>query len=225
MAEARWDIRMGARVYHHVPDGRLRLWIRTGKIKVDEMELRRADASDWRKPEDVAELKSLLKLHDTALLRKEGHPARSGKKPASGRMRIRRILLVDDEKDLCALLGGALSSRGFQMEFAHTQGEALKCLAGQPPDLVLLDLSLPDGEGLALLSHIRKTVPAVAVIITTAFGSEEVRAKAEKLGAIGFLDKPYHEEDIIRRIRRIGVSEAKSDPGGVKAGGERWKPS
>jgi len=134
----------------------------------------------------------------------------SGDKPGSGQERIRSILLIDDEKDLCALLGDAFRARGFQVESAHTCGEALKCLARGRPDLILLDLSLPDGEGLALLSHLRKSMPAPAVIITTAFGSEEVRSQAEQLGALGFLDKPYDEEDVLRKIRSLGF------PGGPR---------
>jgi CheY-like chemotaxis protein len=217
MAETRWDIKMGARVYHQVSDDRLRLWIKTGKIKAGEVELRHADSPGWRKPEDLEALKPFFKIRENALLRKSPR-SRSARKPAPGQTRIRRILLIDDEKDLCALLGDSLSSHGFQMDFAHTLGEALKCLARRPPDLVLLDLSLPDGEGLSLLSHIRKTTPAPAVIITTAFGSEEVRSEAEKLGAQDFLDKPYHEEDVICRIRKIGVPKAESGRRDVKTG-------
>jgi CheY-like chemotaxis protein len=215
MAETRWDIKRGANVYHQVSDARIKHWIKTGKIKAGEVVVWHINLSGWRRPEELEELRPCFELCEKALFRKSER-SRSARKPGPGVKRIKSILLIDDEKDLCSLLGDSLSSRGFQMEFAHTQGEALKCLNKRLPDLVLLDLRLPDGDGMALLSLIRKTTPAPAVFITTAFGSEEIRSQAEKLGALGFLDKPYHEEDIIRRIRKIRIKGAKPGKRKVK---------
>jgi CheY-like chemotaxis protein len=205
MADARWDIKRGANVYHQVSSTRLKLWINTGKIKPGEAAVWRLDLSGWRKPEDLEELKPSFKLYEKAL-RKSKRP-RSERKPDRGGRQIKSILLIDDEQDLCFLLGDSLSSNGFQMEFAHTQGEALKCLNRRLPDLVLLDLRLPDGDGMALLSLITKMASAPAVLITTAFGSEEIRSQGEKLGALDFIDKPYHEEDLIHRIQKIRIHE------------------
>ena len=218
MAETRWDVRSGGSVYHQVSDARIKLWIKTGKIKAGEVVVWHINLSGWRRPEELEELRPCFELCEKALFRKSERP-RSARKPGPGEKRIKSILLIDDEKDLCFLLGDSLSSRGFQMEFAHTQGEALKCLNRRLPDLVLLDLRLPDGDGLTLLSHIRKMTPAPAVFITTAFGSEEIRSQAEKLGALDFIDKPYHEEDIIRRIRKIRIPGAKPGKGKVKTAG------
>ena len=205
MAKTRWDIKRGANVYHQVSDARIKLWIKSGKIKAGEAVVWHTDLSGWRRPEELEELRPFFELCEKALSRKS-EKSRSARKPGPGEKQIKSILLIDDEKDLCSLLGDSLSSRGFRMEFAHTQKEALKCLNRRLPDLVLLDLRLPDGDGLALLSLIRKTTPALAVFITTAFGSEAVRSQAEKMGALDFINKPYHEEDIIRRIQKF-VSE------------------
>jgi CheY-like chemotaxis protein len=206
MADVRWDIKRGASVYHQVSSTRLKLWINTGKIKAGETAVWRLDLSGWRKPEDLEELKPSFELYEKAI-RKSKRP-RSKRKPDRGGGQIKSILLIDDEQDLCFLLGDSLSCSGFQMEFAHTHGEALKCLSRRLPDLVLLDLRLPDGDGMALLSHITKMASAPAVLITTAFGSEEIRSQAEKLGALDFIDKPYHEEDLIHRIRKIRIHDA-----------------
>ena len=202
MVDLRWDIKRGANVYHQVSDARLKLWIKTGKIKTGEVVVWHTDLSGWRRPEELEELRPLFELCEKALSRKSERPG-SARKPGPGKKQIKSILLIDDENELCSLLGDSLSSCGFQMEFAHTKREALRRLKTRLPDLVLLDLKLPDGDGLALLSLIRKKKPAPAVFITTAFGSEEIRNQAEKLGALDFIDKPYHEEDIIRRIQKF----------------------
>jgi len=218
MAEMRWDIRRGASVYHDVSDTRIKIWIKTGKLKAGEAVVWHAGLSGWRKPEELEELRRFFELYDKTLFRKSEKVGSAGK-PGLGKKQIKSILLIDDEEDLCFLLGNSLSSRGFQMEFAHTHREALKCLKNRLPDLVLLDLKLPDGDGLALLSLIRKTTPAPAVFITTAFGSEEIRRQAKKLGALDFIDKPYHEDDIVRRIRKIRTRGAKPGQGKVKTAG------
>ncbi|MBE3117290.1 MAG: response regulator [Acidobacteria bacterium] len=215
MADLRWDIKRGVNVYHQVSDDRLKLWIKTGKIKTGEVVVWHGNFSGWRRPEELEELRPLFELCEKALSRKSERPG-SARKPGPGKKQIKSILLIDDEKELCSLLGDSLSSRGFQMEFAHTKREALKCLKTRPQDLVLLDLSLPDGDGMALLALIRKTTPEPVVFITTAFGSEEVRSQAEKLGALDFIDKPYHEGDIIRRIRKIRIKGAKPGKRTVK---------
>jgi len=218
MVDLRWDIKRGANVYHQVSDARLKLWIKTGKIKTGEVVVWHTDLSGWRRPEELEELRPLFELCEKALSRKSERPG-SARKPGPGKKQIKSILLIDDENELCSLLGDSLSSCGFQMEFAHTKREALRRLKTRLPDLVLLDLKLPDGDGLALLSLIRKTKPAPAVFITTAFGSEEIRNQAEKLGALDFIDKPYHEEDIIRRIRKIIIPGAKPGESESKTAG------
>jgi len=189
-------------VYLQVPAVHIKQWIKTGRIKAGETVIRFANFSGWQKPEELEELRPFFKLQDKS---RGGKAAK--RKPArramAGKGQIKRILLVDDEKELCSLLGDSLGGRGFEMEFAHSKRGALKSLKKSLPDLVLLDLRLPDGDGMSLLAFIGKMSPAPTVIITTAFGSEEARSKAAEMGACDFLDKPYNEDDIIHRIRKI----------------------
>jgi CheY-like chemotaxis protein len=218
MADLRWDIKSGANVYHQVTDDRMKLWIKTGKIKAGEVVVWHADFSGWRRPEELEELRPFFELYEKARFEKRER-RKSSSRTGPTEKQIKNILLIDDEKELCSLLGDSLSSRGFQVEFAHTKREALKRLNTRRPDLVLLDLRLPDGDGMVLLSVIRKMTPAPAVIITTAFGSEDVRSEAKELGAHLFLDKPYHEEDVIRSIRGLRAQGAEPGESEVKTTG------
>lgn len=202
MAEIRWDIRRGADIYRQILDGRLRHWISTGKIKPGEVVVWRSGFSGWRKPEELEELISYFQHYEIVQLRKIKR-RESVRKALSEKTRVKNILIIDDEKDLCRLLGDTLSSHGYNVEFANTRREAMSSLKRRSPDLVFLDLKLPDGDGLKLLCKIRKINHSTIVNIITAYGNEEIRDEARKLGAYGFIDKPFSEEDILRSIREL----------------------
>ena len=208
MVEIKWDIKRGVDVYRQVFDSRLKSWISTGKIKPGEVVVYRSGFSGWRKPEELNEIIPYFRRYEKAQLRriKRRKPARS---TLSKKTQIKNILIIDDEKDLCQLLGDTLSSHGYNVESANTRREAMSSLKSHSPDMVFLDLKLPDGDGLRLLSCIKKINPSTAVNIISAYGTEEVRDKARKLGAYGFIDKPFSEETILRNIRelrKVGVS-------------------
>jgi len=208
MAEVKWDIKRGADVYRQVFDSRLKSWISTGKIKPGEVVVYRSGFSGWRKPEELNEIIPYFRRYEKAQLRKikRRKPARN---TLPEKTHIKNILIIDDEKDLCQLLGDTLSSHGYNVESANTRRKAMSSLKSHSPDMVFLDLKLPDGDGLRLLSCIKKINPSTAVNIISAYGTEEVRDKARKLGAYGFIDKPFSEETILRNIRelrKVGVS-------------------
>ena len=208
MVEIKWDIKRGADVYRQVFDSRLKSWISTGKIKSGEVVVYRSGFSGWRKPEELNEIIPYFRRYEKAQLRKikRRKPARN---TLPEKTQIKNILIIDDEKDLCQLLGDTLSSHGYNIESANTRREAMSSLKSHSPDMVFLDLKLPDGDGLRLLSCIKKINPSTAVNIISAYGTEEVRDKARKLGAYGFIDKPFSEETILRNIRelrKVGVS-------------------
>jgi len=208
MAEIRWDIKRSADIYRQILDARLKFWISAGKIKSGDVIVWRSGFSGWRRPEELEELISYFRRYERSQLRKikRRKPAR---RAYLQKTQIKNILIIDDEKDLCLLLGDTLSSHGYNVEFAHTKKEALSSLKSQTPDLVFCDLKLPDGDGMRILSKIRKIHPGTIVNIITAYGSEEAREEARRLGAYGFIDKPFSEEDILRNIkefRKAGAS-------------------
>jgi len=202
MEEIKWDIRRGAEIYRTIYDSRLKGWISVGKIKRGETVVWRSGFSGWRKPEELAELASFFERYEKLQLRK-----REGKKlKVRGfpkKRSIKNILIIDDEKDICSLLSDALSRKGYNVALANTKRGAMLCLKKESPDMVLLDLKLPDGDGISVLSKIRRTHPKTIVNVISAYGSEERREEAKNKGAGSFIDKPFTEKDILKSIRRF----------------------
>ena len=122
---------------------------------------------------------------------------------------IKSILIIDDEKDLCLLLGDALRSHGYNVKSVHTRKEAMSSLNTQAPDMVFCDLKLPDGDGMKILSKVRSISPRTIVSMITAYGSEETRDEAKRLGAYSFIDKPFSEEDILENIKELSTAGVK----------------
>lgn len=102
------------------------------------------------------------------------------------------ILIVDDEETLCYFLKESLEEKGYRTLAAHTARDGLQELARQPVDLVLLDLKLPDGEGLQVLQEIRKVDERLPVIVLTGHAAVDSAVRAMKLGAYDYLEKPIN---------------------------------
>jgi DNA-binding NtrC family response regulator len=104
-----------------------------------------------------------------------------------------RVLVVDDEPLVLWSITEMLRSRGMAVEEAGTAKEALRRLTmeGRAPDVVMLDLRLPDSEDFGLVSMVRKIAPTTHVILMTAFGTPEVSAEARRLGVFTVIEKPF----------------------------------
>ncbi len=114
-----------------------------------------------------------------------------------------RILIVDDESSLRTALFRVLDRQGFQVITANCKREA-EVLAGseQPIDLALVDLRLPDGDGIELMRHLKNAHPNIQVVILTGHGSIESAVKATQNGAFHFLTKPFNIEELISLTQR-----------------------
>jgi len=109
----------------------------------------------------------------------------------------RQILVVDDEPLIRWCIAQTLGAAGYGITEAQDGASALRALAGMPePDVILLDLRLPDSSDLRLLKNIRSIAPAAAVIMMTAFGTPEVTSAALELGARAVLTKPFDMQDL-----------------------------
>lgn len=110
------------------------------------------------------------------------------------------ILIIDDETQIRKLLTITLQSNGYKVLEATTGGEGLKSVAQHPPDLVLLDLGLPDENGHEVLRHLREWF-SNPVIIVSVQSSEEDIVKALDNGANDYLVKPFRTGELLARIR------------------------
>ena len=89
-----------------------------------------------------------------------------------------RLLLIDDDQELCELLANWLTQEGFQVTACHEAGGARQALAAQAPDAVVLDVMLPDGSGLELLKQLRSEHPDLPVLMLSARGGSHPRPGA-----------------------------------------------
>jgi two-component system, OmpR family, response regulator RegX3 len=114
----------------------------------------------------------------------------------------RTVLLVEDEESITAPLSEALSREGFEPVVAGTAAEALELAASRSPDLVLLDLMLPDGSGLDVCRELRSR-SSVPIIMVTARGEEMDRVVGLEVGADDYVVKPFSAREVIARIRAV----------------------
>jgi len=119
-----------------------------------------------------------------------------------------KILVVDDDQDLLALIAFALTQGGFAVIKAADVRTALRLFAAEAPDLAILDINLPDGNGFQICEAIRVD-SQVPIMMLTARGSEEDLVRALDLGADDYLTKPFSPRTLIARVkallRRAGV--------------------
>jgi DNA-binding response OmpR family regulator len=114
------------------------------------------------------------------------------------------LLVVDDEPHIGILLKLHFEHRGYRMSLARTLAEARRALAAQRPDALLLDLHLPDGLGLELLSELRGSdaTRELPVLVLTAEGDERVLRETGKLGAT-VLTKPFSPSKLTARVLHL----------------------
>jgi len=114
----------------------------------------------------------------------------------------RRILVVDDEPRMVRFIRLNLEHDGFQVSEAATGTQALERLRNDLPDLVLLDVMLPDMDGFEVLGMMRE-FSSVPVIMVTAKGEEDERVRGLELGADDYVTKPFSPRELVSRIRAV----------------------
>src|SRR5271154_4960842 len=110
------------------------------------------------------------------------------------------ILVVDDESEIREGLELLLKTEGYQVAMAETGQSGLSRLEERPYDLLLLDVSLPDRNGLEMLKDIRLQDPTLPIVLITAYGSIEMARAAFKNGAMDYITKPWSNDELLAQV-------------------------
>ena len=113
-----------------------------------------------------------------------------------------KILIVDDDQQIRMLLSDRLNASGYHVLQAENGIQGLELVSKENPDLILLDLQMPEMDGLEVLSHINQEYPELIVVILTAYGTIERAIEAMKLGAYDFLPKPCKPDHILLVVKK-----------------------
>jgi len=118
---------------------------------------------------------------------------------------MRRILIVEDDPDLRELLGYDLTQEGFEIDATELGAEALRICQRRPPDLVLLDIMLPDYSGIEICQALRRSAETqdVPIVFLTACGSETERIRGLEVGGDDYVSKPFSMRELVLRIRGL----------------------
>jgi DNA-binding response OmpR family regulator len=114
-----------------------------------------------------------------------------------------RLLLVEDSPRLAELLGETVREAGWRLDAVGSVAEAEAALAAHEHDLLVLDLGLPDGDGLELLRRLRRAGDPLPVLVVTARGAVEERIAGLDAGADDYLVKPFHHREFLARCRAM----------------------
>src|SRR5580765_5099327 len=125
-----------------------------------------------------------------------------------------RILIVDDEPSILATMAPLLRARGYEVSTATTGHAALQAVDRQPPQLVILDLGLPDLDGIEVCRRLREG-RAVPILVLSARGAEQDKVAALDAGADDYVTKPFGAEELLARVR-VALRRVE---GGVAAAG------
>ena len=114
-----------------------------------------------------------------------------------------RVLVVDDEVNIAELISMALRYEGFEVATAHTGSKAVTAAKTFRPDSVVLDMMLPDFDGMEVLRRMRATDPGVPVLFLTARDSVEDRVAGLTAGGDDYVTKPFSLEEVVARLRAL----------------------
>ena len=118
-----------------------------------------------------------------------------------------KILVVDDEGAVRETLVTYLETEGYDMRTADSGVTALKVIEEFKPQVVLLDIRMPDMDGLQCLRSIMKLTPGIAVVVMSGFASEQIARKTLEIGAFEYINKPISFEHLIKVLQLVKISK------------------
>ncbi|KNC66617.1 response regulator [Pseudoalteromonas ardens] len=127
---------------------------------------------------------------------------------------MQKVLIIEDEKKLAAILGKYVTQAGYELQMVHDGAQALAAVESFDPDIILLDLMLPNVDGIVICREVRRN-SMVPIIMTTAKVEEIDRLLGLEVGADDYVCKPYSPREVVARVkailRRVGASTPQSE--------------
>lgn len=127
-------------------------------------------------------------------------------------MKRTNVLVVDGQDDFRVPLVKRLQKRNFIIRGAQGGRTALEMMAEDPADIVLLDLRMPDMDGLDMLQVLKQRHPATQVVVLTGYASLESAQTAQRLGALDYLMKPGNLDEILSKIHEATSTDVRPEP-------------
>jgi len=135
----------------------------------------------------------------------------------------RSLLIVEDDKSFLQRLARAMESRGFAVTTAETVADGLTHLETASPAFAVVDMRLEDGNGLDVISVLKKRRPDARAIILTGYGNIATAVNAVKLGAVDYLSKPADADDVVAALLALDGRKADPPENPMSADRVRWE--
>ena len=113
---------------------------------------------------------------------------------------MKKIIIIDDDKNLCKILSKLLEKEGFKTESVYKGEDALKLLLKKHYDFMIVDYNLPDTNGLEIIKKLSHTKPIMGKIMISAYGDKLIKSKVIQENAL-FFDKPFNNQILIKTIK------------------------
>lgn len=135
----------------------------------------------------------------------------------------RSLLIVEDDKPFLERLARAMESRGFSVTSCDSVAEGLAQIARAAPAFAVVDLRLADGNGIDVVSALKRKRPEARAIILTGYGNIATAVTAVKLGAVDYLSKPADADDVMSALLAIGTQKSEPPSNPMSADRVRWE--
>ena len=135
----------------------------------------------------------------------------------------RSLLIVEDDKAFLQRLARAMEARGFAVSMAESVAEGLTQLESASPAFAVVDMRLEDGNGLDVISALKRRRPDARAIILTGYGNIATAVNAVKLGAVDYLSKPVDADDVVAALLALDGRKAEPPENPMSADRVRWE--
>jgi len=120
-------------------------------------------------------------------------------------MKSLKVLVIDDESVICDACHLVLSEKGHAVDYCTTGKSGLLAIERGAYDVILLDMKLPDIDGMEILETIRAEMPATYVIVMTGYSTMSNAVQAMKLGAADYLSKPFTDDELVEAVEKAPI--------------------